>query len=35
VSTKGLFYEWLRTPEAAHDLESTHPALEAPEDLTL
>jgi nicotinamidase-related amidase len=35
VSTKGLFYEWLRTVDAAYEFESEHPDLKAPEDLIL
>ena len=35
VSTKGVYYEWLRTPDAAHDFESAHPDVKAPGDLTL
>ena len=35
VSTKGLFYEWLRTVDAAHEFESEHPDLEPPEGIIL
>jgi len=35
VSTKGIFYEWLRTVHAAHEFEREHPDVKAPEDLIL
>jgi nicotinamidase-related amidase len=35
VSTKGIFYEWLRTVQAAHEFEREHPDVKAPEDLIL
>jgi nicotinamidase-related amidase len=35
VSTKGLFYEWLRTVDAAYAFGSEHPDLEPPDGLIL
>jgi nicotinamidase-related amidase len=35
VSMKGLFYEWLRTVEAAYAFEREHSDLKVPEDLVL
>ena len=35
VSTKGLFYEWLRTVAAAHEFEREHPEVQPPDDLVL